>query len=369
MKYNKIHAYYFLIFSIIISYAFVRGFRMPGLWSINYYLPSFFDGFYRRGLAGTIIYFLGDCKFNYYSIVIIQFLVLFLLLSWVYYFFQKNILIMLIISLYLISPMGAYLFHEVGYIDQLIYLILFISIALFQRHKYISVILFASSMLIHELTLFVTLPIYFTYLYMTTNNLEESILCVLPSLVLFLIIYMFLQTVPTETIDLFKNKISDLSNYKVKDSFYEIFKNEFTGSRNKLYYSHSSLNQIFLLFFVSGTISAISYKMGERKILSLLIFLVGLSPLLLGIFGWDLDRWYFLSLSSSTIIFVLFVTAYRISFKELASIPATFVLYLIFYSLLISNTHLEYFNGYEPRIMSKSSLQEVRNEFFKIPIN
>ncbi len=272
---------------------------------------------------------------------------------------------MLIISLYLVSPAGAYLFHEVGYADQLLYLILFISIATFKKHKIFSIVLFTSSMLIHELTLFVTLPVFFTYIYMSTENLKKSILCILPSLALFLIIYLFFQTVPVDTVKLFKDEILKLSNKPLIDNFYTVFTNTLTGSRNKIYYGLNSINQIVLLFFVTSMTSLIVYKLSKKQIiLSLLVFSVGLLPLALGIFGWDVSRWFFLSLSSLTVIFTVALLHYKVTFSEIISIQSTAVSYFIFHILLISNMHLEYFDKDEPRPMNLNSIKEVRKRIF-----
>ena len=64
-----------LLLVILIAYvlAFTNGFRMPNLWSINYFLPSMFEGFYRRSLLGTLLFPLGEWRFNYYTIASIQF--------------------------------------------------------------------------------------------------------------------------------------------------------------------------------------------------------------------------------------------------------------------------------------------------------
>jgi hypothetical protein len=365
---KRINFYAFTIFLLIIFYAFIGGFRMPNLWSINYYLPSFFDGFYRRGLIGTVFVFLGDLRFNYYAIAIIQFSVLVSLLIWIYCIFKKNILMTLVISLYLVSPAGAYLFHEVGYIDQLLYLILFISISIFKKSKVFSIILFSSSMLIHELALFVTLPVFFTYIYISTNSIKKSIIYVLPSIIIFLIIYSFFQTVPSDTVNNFIEEISSLSNYKIISDYYTIFTNEFTGSRNKIYYGLNSLNQIILLLMISSFTSLILYKLCKKQIIfALLIFSIGFLPLALGYFGWDTSRWYFLSLSSITIITVVVLLHYKVTFSQIASIQLIVILYFIFYILLISNLHLQYFDGYKSRPMSITSIHQVVNEFKKIP--
>jgi hypothetical protein len=65
---------WFLLLVILLAYvlAFTNGFRMPSLWSINYFLPSMFEGFYRRSLLGTLLFPLGELRFNYYTIASIQ---------------------------------------------------------------------------------------------------------------------------------------------------------------------------------------------------------------------------------------------------------------------------------------------------------
>jgi hypothetical protein len=365
---KKINFYTLSTFTIIVLYALIQGFRMPNLWSINYYLPSFCDGFYRRALPGTILSFLGELRFNYYTIATIQFFILISLLILIYFLFQKNILLMLIISLYLISPAGAYLFHEVGYIDQLLYLILFISIVAFKKYRIFSVMLFSSSMLIHELTLFTTLPIFFTYIYVSTYSLTKSILYILPSMAFFLLLYIFFQTVPVDTIALFTKEISNSSNYQLRGDFYDIFINKLTGQRNRIYYGFNSLNQIFLLFSAVSLTSLIVYRLRKKQIiLSLLVFLTGISPLFLGFFGWDLSRWYFLSFSSLTVITVVVLLYYRITVIEIISMKSEIVLYLIFNMFLISYMHLAYFDGYKPRLINTDSVKEIKIEFLKIP--
>jgi len=365
----KINIYALSIFTIIIFYAFVDGFRIPSAWSINYYLPSFFDGFYRRALPGTILSILGDLRFNYYTIAIIQLFTLLSLLLCIYYFFQKNILMLIIISLYLVSPAGAYLFHNVGYIDQLIYLVLFISIATFKKHKIFSIGLFSSSMFIHEMALFVTLPIYFTYIYISTDNLKKSFMYVLPSLVFFFLIYMFFQTVPVDKINALKEEISKLGNYRVRNDFYTTFEYIFTGTRNRINYNFNHLNQIFLISTVASLTSLIIYKLNNKQtILPLLVFLTGLAPLALGFFGWDIYRWFFLSISSLTVVFVVVLLNYRITFSDIVSLQSISILYFIFYILLISNLYLGYFDGYKHRPMTVNSIMEIKSELlFEIP--
>ena len=364
---KKIDIFPYVLFGLIISYAFIAGFRMPNLWSINYYLPSFFDGFYRRALAGTVLSFLGDYKFNYYAIAIIQFSILSSLIIWIFFLFKNNFLLMTLISLYFISPFGAYLFHVVGYSDQLLYLILFISIVVYKKNKALSIIIFSLSILIHEIALFITVPIYFTYVYMKTEKLKTALMYLVPSLIIFVLIYLLFQIVPTETIELFKEQIMSHANYNMRADFYTIFTSTFTGSRAQVYYKFIHLNQVFLLLSMGVLSACLMYKLTKKLIVSILIFLTGCAPLLLGILGWDIYRWFFLSFSSLNTIFILCIIHYKIDLKEFISKEKISFLYFIFYILLISTIYLEYFDGYKQREINRFSIVELKNEFLTIP--
>jgi len=47
-----------------LAIALYVGFRLPSLWSVNYYIPSIFDGFWRRSLLGTLLYPAGADAFS-----------------------------------------------------------------------------------------------------------------------------------------------------------------------------------------------------------------------------------------------------------------------------------------------------------------
>ena len=361
------HIGYLTLFVILIGGAFIEGFRMPSLWSINYYLPSFFDGFFRRALSGTILSVLGESKFHYYTIASIQISVLFALLGWIYYAFQKNILLMLMISFYLLSPAGAFLFHEVGYIEQLLFLILFVSIALFPKHKAASLMIFSTSILFHELALLATLPIYFTYIYDRTGSVKNAVLYTLPSLLLFVVLYGFFQTVPFETAKIFTDKIRAFANYQLRIDYYNVFLNQFIGTRSQFYYNLNTITQLLMLFSFSVLSGQIIYRLYQQKLLSLFVFGAGVAPLLLGFFGYDLNRWFFLSLSSSTTVLVLIFFSRHTTLSVFMAHQKLFIGFVVLYALIISKMYFGYFDGYKARVVNLQSCYELKNELKKIP--
>lgn len=69
-------------FSIIaLAYAFFSGINGADDWGMQYYRPSFFDGFYRRALIGTLLYPFGRLRFDDTFINVIKFTVTVLLLA------------------------------------------------------------------------------------------------------------------------------------------------------------------------------------------------------------------------------------------------------------------------------------------------
>src|SRR5215468_10239044 len=101
-----------------LALALYVGFRLPSLWSVNYYIPSVFDGFWRRSLLGTLLYPLGSLRFHYHFLVTLQALVLLALLALLLgHAMRSHIRIKLVTILFLLGPAGGYLFHEVGYVD------------------------------------------------------------------------------------------------------------------------------------------------------------------------------------------------------------------------------------------------------------
>src|SRR4051812_21634030 len=103
---------------LALAIALYAGARMPGLWSINYYIPSLFDGIFRRSLIGTVLSAFGPLRFDYYFIACLQIAVLLGLVGIVVSgALRAGARTKVIVALFLVGPAGGYLFHEVGYVD------------------------------------------------------------------------------------------------------------------------------------------------------------------------------------------------------------------------------------------------------------
>ena len=147
-------------FAIALAVAFYTGFRMPNLWTTTLDHVSLTDGFYRRWLVGTL---LAPFPASYWVGAIFSFAVLAAVLAVLARSvvqsqpFARRVLAIA----WLLLPTGGFLFHEVGYFEQLEYLLLFASIALLRRGRPITATcLIALTPVIHEIALVTVIPIF-----------------------------------------------------------------------------------------------------------------------------------------------------------------------------------------------------------------
>ena len=146
-----------LILSLVT--ALYVGSRLPNLWSVNYYIPSVFDGFWRRSLLGTLLYPLGALRFDYRLLASVQALVLLILVAlMIVHALRSDLRIKLLTILFLAGPTGGYLFHEIGYVEQVLYLMLVAALAL--EDKRLSLVLMALALFVHELAAFTVIPLW-----------------------------------------------------------------------------------------------------------------------------------------------------------------------------------------------------------------
>ena len=124
------------LLGLSILLAAYTGFRLPNLWSATLYTPSLFEGFHRRFLVGTLLLPLSEVlDYNYWLYATVAFAILVALLVVLVVVTLRARLVsqrFLVVAFFLL-PTGGFLFNEVGYLDQLIYLMLFASFWLLRR--------------------------------------------------------------------------------------------------------------------------------------------------------------------------------------------------------------------------------------------
>ena len=334
-----------LLLVMVLAYvlAFTNGFRMPNLWSINYFLPSLFEGFYRRSLLGTLFFPLGELRFNYYTIASIQITIFIgLNIALVYQSLKAQGPARWLWPLFLLSPAGGYFFHEIGYIDQVLYLVLLLAMSL--QSRVTAGLLMIASLFIHEMALFTTLPVYFAWSIYQGKTIRSVMKTAGLALIVFALIYLFLQTSSTASLTQFLDQAARLSNYAIRADYYDVFRLSFVGGIYQVpYMPREIINHLLLipLWAMAGWCFAQQGKdASDKRRLFAIGSLASFFPILLGIFGWDYSRWLFLSMASSSLC--LFIARAHLSWKIL-------LLLAILLLALPTVGFLDYFDRFTPR--------------------
>jgi hypothetical protein len=326
----------YLFFAVV--FAIYQGFRLPSKWSVNYYIPSFFDGIYRRAFLGTILYIFGDLRFNYFFIATIQTIILLLILFAMIKVAMKTNQIKMLYIMYFIAPTGGFLFHEAGYSEQVLYVLLFFALV---SRKFGVIIMFLS-LFIHEIAFFTTVPVYLAILAYRSENIRKIAFDALILLAGFILVSLF-STFPKSIIDTLINTYQSKANYAIRADFFDIYQYNFTGSRSKCYYGPGHIFEIILSIMfgyrIAGIYAADRYGF-ERKLLFFLVFSAIFSPIILGFFGNDTSRWFFLSFSAGLFLISIYQKKIEFnSFINLCFILIFFAAYSDFY----------YFDNFSPR--------------------
>ena len=349
-----------LIFSI--CWAFYTGFRAPNLWSINYYQISWLDGFYRRGLLGTLIYPSGCWRFNYYFIEMLQFLVLgFTLGMFICGGYKNNAIAILII--YFCSAAGGYFFHEVGYVDQLLWIFTFLTIiALHNKRNLLASLLMLASVMMHEMALFIVIPLVWVYVIISRGYSAGNLLKVFtPSLLFFLLLYLFFQAVPTETIrQYFERAVSCGYSINRKD-FLSIYEYSFE-QRARFFYTKEQIALMLLpMAVLAGILVSAAGKVMPLGIFArITIYLCCLIPFALGYWGKDTSRWIFLTFTQIMLVWLIILTKSKNSNIKSAFSRNVFLIAFVLVALIL---RFSYFDGFSRRGLSYDGLISFGNYF------
>ncbi|KUL20631.1 hypothetical protein ADL12_48560 [Streptomyces regalis] len=140
------------------------GFRLPSLWSVTLQTTSLADGFHRRFLVATVLHPFAEWAGNAY---------------WFHAAFSFGVLALLLAVIvttvvrattpvrrwlpvaFFLHPAGGYLFHEVGYLDQVLFLLLFVALWLGRRGRWCTATLVMTlAPTTHEISALTVIPVW-----------------------------------------------------------------------------------------------------------------------------------------------------------------------------------------------------------------
>jgi hypothetical protein len=318
-----------------LAIALYVGFRLPSLWSVNYYIPSAFDGFWRRSLLGTLLWPLGALRFDYRFLASLQALVLVALLAvLIVHAWRSDLRAKLLTILFLLAPTGGYLFHEVGYVEQVLYLMLVAALAL--RNQRLGLVLMALALFVHEMAAFTVIPLWLAAL-VVAGRYQTAIRHGLLLVAVFAVIYLFFQTVDAAHIDRLMQAIKDTAGYTPRADYYAIFRHQLVGPAPKIYFAVTDWYRLVTALALALLAGAAFLR--QSVVAAECVLVACLAPLAMGFLGWDTSRFTFLSMAASFFVLIAFKGASPRLFGLAAALLLAFALF----------GHFIYFDDYQPR--------------------
>jgi hypothetical protein len=358
------------ISALVISLALAAyaGFRLPNAWSATLAAVSITDGFHRRFLVGTLLHPLALLSgYDYRLFAAESFAVLALLIAAlaVAIVRTRSLARRALIIVWLLLPTGGFLFNEVGYFDQWLYLLLFTAVWLLRRERFTAAAaLVAASGLVHEIAILTTLPI-FMFAAAQQLPLRRAIRA----------------SAPAVAVNLLALVVPPASPGAVARLTSALRTANFTPRREALALFERSQSQSWQLYSVPEILA----HLAPAALLLVAVFLFWqqtsrarapsstialgcgaiVAPAFLALAGWDVGRWAFLLVSD-------FVIVLWLSVDEDAPTGWNVAAVLGFLTLIALFIHMPYFDEYRRRELTWESgrafIQQVRDRsLFEIP--
>ena len=356
-------------FVVVVAAAAFSGFRLPSLWSVTLYNVQVWDGTVRRSLVGTLlepVWRAGGHAYWVYAAVAFLVLAALIAAAIAAAMRAKWTSQRIVVALWFLAPTGAYLFHEVGYLDQVSYLLLFMSLWLWSRAPApVAVLPVALSPFVHELALVTTVPILAWFVLRGPASRAQRLALLIP-LGAGLAVLLAPSLGDGQVLGL-TARLGRTLGFPVREDAVALLAQSALGSwRWHTIYVGAVKGLPFavvlaLSWLLDWRLAGGGRAAGLRAATASLVATA--APLLALFGGWDADRWVFLCLGNFAV--VLFLSLEReesaLSAPALAAVVLPFA--LLFYS------PLEYFDGYAFRTISSSGVHRLKTapDFFRLP--
>ncbi len=322
------------LFAIAVLVAGYTGFRLPGEWAATLSSVSLTSGFRRRFLVGTLLSPFGH---DYVVFAVASFAVLGGLLAVVAitFFRSRTESRRLVIVGWLLIPAGGYLFHEVGYFDQVLYLLLFGAWwALNRDRPVLASAVMAFSVTVHEIALLTVLPV-FGFVALRKFPFRRACVLLAPPALLGLLILALPPAAPG-AVEKLRLSLAG-ADFAYRADALNLF--ERTQAQSWQLYS---ITDVLLYLIPIAIVLAAGFLLLHRPSLAAALPIAAIvAPVLLAFGGWDDARWGFLLVSNFAIVLWL-----RLGNRELGPAkPAA--LTVVF--LILTHVPMPYFDGYAPR--------------------
>ncbi len=293
----------------VLALAMLRGLQLPLLWTSTHYLFTYEEGFAKRGFFGQLLALtLGDARFRYQNLTIVAFLVLaaLVLLLTVVSIRQKNAYFLL----FLAGPVGGYLFLEVGYLDQVLYLLALVGgLAAIKwprcRHP-VTLTAGLLGLFVHEAALFLSCPVLVFACLMARPREGRGLLRELAPFLCFPVVGALISefgNLTVEAADRLRLAAQSQADFHLRVDAFEVFYRAMAdnarivlglwadGQLVHRFYEVAPLTTLYAAASFFGLAGVLRVASGPRSTRLFAAALATLAPLALSVLGWDLDRW------------------------------------------------------------------------------
>lgn len=356
------------IVACAVLFAAFTGFRAVSLWCTTLQSVSITDGFHRRFLVGTLLRPLATvtdfdywlfASFSYAVLLAVVFVIARVALTSPV--FARRVLAIV----WLLLPTGGFLFHEVGYFEQVLYLLLFGAFALVQREKLVAAtVLISLAPLVHEITALTVLPVYIAIVCWNPGWMRRWWMLA-PPIVVNAVVLVIAPANGLAVGRLVERLTA--ANAKFRTDALDLFNRSQAESR-ALFDVGEQLERIVpVVLVLVAAFAAFWLLRAERRAqwFRLLLACGAIAgPGLLAFGGWDSNRWVFF------VICNFFLMLY-LAFDDDTSIGRGELLVLVAAMVLVTRIPLYYFDEKSPRTLGipelKAFLRDVRRASFWTP--
>jgi len=335
------------LFALAVALAAYRGFRMPGDWAATLEAVSVTDGFHRRFLVGTLLHPLALATgYAYWVFAAAAFAVLVTLLAVLGAAFSRarHPGHRLLVVGWLLLPSGGFLFHEAGYFDQVLYLLLFAALAQLPRRPAVASGLMTAAVFTHEIAALTVLPVFAVVLVRRYSVRITASLLATP--VAAELAVLALPASSPGAADRLRRAMAG-ADFTPRTDALALFERT-QGESWQLY----SITEV-LLYLAPILLVVVAGFLAQRR--DVLAAAAVAAPALLAFAGWDWARWGFLLVTNFAVVLWLGPP------RDLRPLP------LVGAAVLLAHLPLPYFDGHHARDLSWRDVSAFAGQAFSTP--
>ena len=338
--------------ALLMINALYAGGRGPGIWPVMGALTSLQDGHQRRTGLGSLLHFLpASVRFNYHLHAAVFFAILSALLTAIFWQAICHLPTAVAVVLYFLGASGSFLFYEVGFSEQLVFLIFLLAAWLTGRAPWLAALAMAFSVFCHELTLFFTLPLFALLLLYNRASVRRIVLLIAPSVAAGIYLVLSPQASHVQELALLE-MIEQYGNFTPRPDYFGLVGENHTLTPHfSNFYSPDdhptiALVGLFSLAQLPLNIRGLDlFPAGRRLLICGCAMVCCALPLLLGAIAHDVIRW----LNMAAVCFATVVVLYSRQPRQTTFRPVDLLPVLLGLAWPFTFTPSGFFHGVKPR--------------------